>query len=132
MLRFALSFGTIDEWSSCLDIVFVLKSFSNFFSTAKQSGSFGMAVILDNGNEEDDNSPSAADYHDNDLMYSFCLGRASRRKKRARVQSLRKAWNKRHISVSRSRNKAVDDWLQSDSDLGDDTFADLEDFLVPG
>jgi hypothetical protein len=114
----------------------VLKSLSSYFSTAKQSGSFGMAIILDNGNEEDDNSPSesnnSADYHDNDLIYSFCLGRDSRRKKRARMQSLGKVWNKRHISVPRSRNKAVDDWLQSDSDLGDDTFADLEDFLVLG
>jgi hypothetical protein len=39
------------SWQKCDSIV--LKNLSSYFSTAKQSGSFGMAIILDNGNEED-------------------------------------------------------------------------------
>ena len=117
----------------------ILRHLSQYISTSSESNDFGMAVILDNVSPDDDEAQNES--KGMVLKEGECVGdnlfgptttKFITRKKRKRSHSLRGIWNMHRAPVPRSRNAAVDEWLQTESDFDGDTFADLEDFLVPG
>ena len=121
-----------------------------YVSRSSKSGNFGMAVILDRTIDEDDEDESQAEdnihlgeqLRDVPVGPASSLSKAGSRTKRRRTFAASRhpgdCWVMRHMSVPRSRNKTVHEWLQTDAALdcryqdNIDTFADLEDFLVPG
>jgi len=117
----------------------ILRHLSQYISTSSESNDFGMAIILDNISPDDNEVQNESKEKIlkegesvGDILFGPTTTKIITRKKRKRSQSLRGIWNMHRTPVPRSRNAAVDEWLQTESDFDGDTFADLEDFLVPG